>query len=192
MLQIATVVTFLCKVVTKCKKLYITKGTYCVIIQMMKYAKNRRAEMFRRFFVVQIYGKAVNGMADKLSRKEQTIVNYKANGGNMKKAMIDAGYSETYADRNSKYLLGIIGEQIKSEQEGIKAEGIKTVAEIQQWWSKKMDDPKVADKDKIRCSENLARSQGGFVDNVQLNGQLNNNPYSGLTTEELKKLIEDD
>jgi len=131
-------------------------------------------------------------MADKLSRKEQTIVNYKANGGNMKKAMIDAGYSETYADRNSKYLLGIIGEQIKSEQEEIKAEGIKTVAEIQQWWSAKMDDPKVADKDKIRCSENLARSQGGFVDNVQLNGQLNNNPYSGLTTEELKKLIEDD
>lgn len=39
MLQIVTVVTFLCKVVTKCKKLYITKGTYCVIIQMMKYVK---------------------------------------------------------------------------------------------------------------------------------------------------------
>lgn len=107
-------------------------------------------------------------MADKLSRKEQTIVNYKANGGNMKKAMIDAGYSETYADRNSKYLLGIIGEQIKSEQEGIKAEGIKTVAEIQQWWSAKMDDPAVADKDKIRCSENLARSQGGFIDKVNV------------------------
>lgn len=39
MLKIATVVTFLCKVVTKCKKLYITKGTYCVIIQKMKYVK---------------------------------------------------------------------------------------------------------------------------------------------------------
>ena len=38
-LQIASVVTFLCKVVTKCKKLYITKGTYCVIIQKMKYVK---------------------------------------------------------------------------------------------------------------------------------------------------------
>lgn len=38
-LQIVCVVTFLRKVVAKCKKLYNTKGTYCVIIQMMKYVK---------------------------------------------------------------------------------------------------------------------------------------------------------
>ena len=43
----------------------------------------------------------------KLNRREQTIMNYMQNGGNIKKAMIDAGYSETYADRNSKYLLGM-------------------------------------------------------------------------------------
>lgn len=106
-------------------------------------------------------------MADKLSRKEQTVINYMANGGNMKKAMIDAGYSETYADKNSKYLLGIIGEQIKQEQEEVKADGIKTVAEIQQWWSNMMDDYAVEARDRIRCSENLARSQGAFIDKVQ-------------------------
>lgn len=129
-------------------------------------------------------------MPSKLSRREQTIVNYKANGGNMKKAMIDAGYSETYADRNSKYLLGIIGEQIKEEQKGIKEEGIKTVAEIQKWWSTVMDDKTVEYKDRIRCSENLAKSQGGFIENVNVSGQVNN-PMAGLTTEELKKLIND-
>lgn len=129
-------------------------------------------------------------MAEKLSRREQTIINYKANGGNMKKAMIDAGYSETYADRNSKYLLGIIGEQIKEEQEGIKAEGIKSVAEIQKWWSTVMDDKTVEYKDRIRCSENLAKSQGGFIENVNVSGQVNN-PMAGLTTEELRKLIDE-
>ena len=51
----------------------------------------------------------------KLNRREQTIMNYMQNGGNIKKAMIDAGYSETYADRNSKYLLGIIGDEIKGQ-----------------------------------------------------------------------------
>ena len=129
-------------------------------------------------------------MPSKLSRREQTIVNYKANGGNMKKAMIDAGYSETYADRNSKYLLGIIGEQIKEEQKGIKEEGIKTVAEIQKWWSTVMDDKTVEYKDRIRCSENLAKSQGGFIENVNVSGQVNN-PMAGLTTEELRKLIDE-
>ena len=129
-------------------------------------------------------------MGDKLSRREQTIINFKANGGNMKKAMIDAGYSETYADRNSKYLLGIIGEQIKEEQKEIKFEGIKTVADIQKWWSDKMDDPNVEDRDKIRCSENLAKSQGAFIEKVEVNGQVNN-PMAGLTTDELKKLIND-
>lgn len=130
-------------------------------------------------------------MSDKLSRKEQTIINYKANGGNMKRAMIDAGYSETYADRNSKYLLGIIGEQIKEEQKQIKDAGIKSVADIQKWWSDIIDNVNVEYRDRIKCSENLAKSLGAFTDKVVVEGQVNN-PMASLTTEELKKLIADE
>ena len=54
MLQIATVVTFLCKVVTKCKKLYITKGTYCVIIQMMKYVKPPGSDALAVFYCANL------------------------------------------------------------------------------------------------------------------------------------------
>ena len=111
-------------------------------------------------------------MADKLSRKEQTIVNYKANGGNMKKAMIDAGYSETYADKNSRYLMGIIGEQIKEEQEEIKKDKIKTIEDIQEWWSGMIDAEDVPAKEKIKCSELLVKSQGGFVDRVNVSGTV--------------------
>lgn len=127
---------------------------------------------------------------EKLSRRDQTIINFKKNGGNMKRAMIDAGYSETYADKNSKYLLGIIGEQIIEEQKPIKNKEIKSVEEIQEWWSATMDDDAVEMKDRIRCSENLAKSQGAFIEKVELNGQINN-PMARLTTEELKKLIDD-
>ena len=130
-------------------------------------------------------------MGLKLNRREQTIINYKMNGGNMKKAMIDAGYSETYADKNSKYLLGIIGGQIKEEQEEIKSKQIKSVEEIQEWWAEMMENTNAKDADRIKCSELLAKSQGAFIDKVELNGSVNN-PFAGMSTEELKKLIDDE
>lgn len=111
-------------------------------------------------------------MGKSTDRQQQVILNYKANGGNMKKAMIDAGYSETYADRNSKYLLGIIGEQIKEQQEDIKSEKIKTVEQIQEWWSEIVDDPTVEKAQQIKCSELLVKSQGGFLDRVDVNGSV--------------------
>lgn len=100
----------------------------------------------------------------KINRREQAKLNYMENGGNMKRAMIDAGYSESYADRNSQYLLGIIGEQIKEEQKEIKNEKIKTVAQIQERWSAWMDSAELSYTERIKCSELLAKSQGGFID----------------------------
>lgn len=38
----------------------------------------------------------------------------------------------------------------------------------------------------------LANNFSGWADKVEVKGQLDNNPYAGLTTEELKKLIKDD
>lgn len=127
----------------------------------------------------------------KLSRRDQTVINYKKNGGNMKQAMIDAGYSETYACKNSKYLLDIIGQQIIEEQTEVKDKEIKSIGEIQKWWSDKMDDEGEELKDRIRCSENLAKSLGAFVENVKVSGQINN-PFAGLSTEELKRLADED
>lgn len=107
-------------------------------------------------------------------RQEKAMLNYKANGGNMKKAMIDAGYSELYADRNSQYLLGIIGEQIKEEQEQIRCKKIKTVEEIQEWWSANVDNDELDIKDRLKSSELLVRSQGGFIDNLKGNINVSN------------------
>lgn len=104
---------------------------------------------------------------EKLDRRTQTILNYKQNGGNMKKAMIDAGYSETYADKNARYLLGIIGEQIKEEQENIKSDKIKSVQEIQEWWSSNIDNEDIDMNSRMKSSELLVKSMGGFVDKVE-------------------------
>lgn len=103
----------------------------------------------------------------KLDRREQTKINYMKNGGNMKKAMIDAGYSETYADRNSQYLMGIIGDEIKEMQEEILSDEIKSVEEIQHWWSSLVDDPEVDMNTRMKASENIVKSRGGFIQKVE-------------------------
>ena len=126
---------------------------------------------------------------EKLDRKEQTVLNYKKNGGNMKKAMIDAGYSESYANSHSKYLSGIIGQRIIDSQKTIRNENIKSIEEIQVFWSEVMDDETEEMQYRLKSSELLAKSQGGFIENVNLSGTIN--PLAGLTTEELKKLVDD-
>ena len=103
----------------------------------------------------------------KLDRREQTKINYMKNGGNMKKAMIDAGYSETYADKNARYLMGIIGEEIKEDQKNIRSDEIKSVENIQQWWSSLVDDPEMDMNTRMRASENIVKSRGGFIQKVE-------------------------
>ena len=85
----------------------------------------------------------------------------------MKKAMIDAGYSETYADKNARYLMGIIGDEIKEEQKEIKSDEIKSVEDIQQWWSELVDDPDMDMNTRMRASENIVKSRGGFIQKVE-------------------------
>ena len=106
-------------------------------------------------------------MGKSKARQQQVILNYKANGGNMKKAMIDAGYSEAYADKNSKYLMGIIGEEIKAQQKEVVSEKIKSITEIQEWWSSVIDNEELKFENRVKCSELLAKSQGGFIDRIE-------------------------
>ena len=127
----------------------------------------------------------------KLNRQEQAKLNYMQNGGNIKKAMIDAGYSETYADRNSKYLLGIIGQEIKEAQENIRQDHIKSIEEVQQWWSSIIDNAEEGTKDRLKASELLVKSKGGFMDRVEVTGHKKD-PFDELTVEELRQLIDDD
>lgn len=48
----------------------------------------------------------------------------------------------------------------------------------------------VSSCDKVRALELLGRHLGMFKDKVEVSGSINN-PYEGLTTEELKKLVKD-
>lgn len=120
--------------------------------------------------------------------QRDAVLNYKANGGDMKKAMIDAGYAESTARAQQRRLLNLVGQEIKDVQNEIDSPKIKTITEIQEFWSENMDDVNCDMQYRVKCSELLAKSQGAFVENVNVNGRINN-PMAGLTTEELKKLV---
>ena len=122
--------------------------------------------------------------------RQQAALNYKQNGGNMKQAMIDAGYSESYANDHAKKVSGKVGKQIEEYQKEIKSDKIKSVAEIQAWWTEQMENLENDMKDRIKVSELLAKSQGAFIEKVELSGEVNN-PFAGLSTEDLKKLVND-
>lgn len=108
---------------------------------------------------------------DYAQMRRDVVLNYKANGGNMKQAMLDAGYSESYANDHSDYLSEIIGEEIREAQKEIDSPKIKSIQEIQEWWSEIMENTEEDMKDRIKCSELLARSSGAFVEKVQLSGE---------------------
>jgi hypothetical protein len=116
--------------------------------------------------VAKYIERGMRGMP-KLNRREQTKINYLKNGGNMKKAMIDAGYSETYADKNARYLMGIIGNEIQEMQEDIRSDEIKSVEDIQRWWSSLVDDVDTDMITRMRASENIVKSRGGFIQKVE-------------------------
>ena len=132
--------------------------------------------------VAKYIERGMRGMP-KLNRREQTKINYLKNGGNMKKAMIDAGYSETYADKNARYLMGIIGEEIQEAQEDIRSDEIKSVEDIQKWWSSLVDDDVIDMNTRMRASENIVKSRGGFIQKVDA---------SVSYEDSLKKVVDED
>lgn len=111
---------------------------------------------------------------------------------NATQAAIRAGYSEKTANEQGARMLAKVSiqEYIKQFQNKIDQHNIKSVEEVQQWWSEVMADDEEKMHNRIKASELLVKSKGGFIDKVTLNGNINN-PFKELTTEELKKLASD-
>lgn len=68
----------------------------------------------------------------------------------------------------------------------IKQEMLAVIAEIKQ------TDSKLSIKlhDKLKALELLGRHLGMFKDKLEISGELHNNPFEGLTTEELKNIVQ--
>ena len=130
----------------------------------------------------------------KLTTKQKAFCDYYIeNGGNGTEAAIKAGYSEkTAAEMSSENLRkpNIIF-YLKERNKQVESSRILSMQEIQQFWSDTIVDELREFKDRLKASELLGRSKGGFIDKVSHTGNVNvSNPLQGLSTEELKALLE--
>lgn len=113
--------------------------------------------------------------------------------GNATQAAIKAGYSDKYAGQNADKILKNtnVKEYLSYFQKQVDQTAIKSVEEVQRWWSSIIDDTEEGTKDRLKASELLVKSKGGFMDKVEVTGKKKD-PFDDLTVEELRQLIDDD
>ena len=81
-------------------------------------------------------------------------------------------------------------ERLRELAEQSTTEAVMNATQRKEWLTSIIRSESEETKDKLKAVDILNRMEGEYVDKVQLGGQVNN-PMAGLTTEELKKLIND-
>lgn len=81
-------------------------------------------------------------------------------------------------------------ERLRELAEQSTTEAVMNATQRKEWLTSIIRSENEETKDKLKAVDILNRMEGEYVDKVQLGGQVNN-PMAGLTTEELKKLIND-
>lgn len=115
---------------------------------------------------------------------------------NAGQAAINAGYSSKSAQSQASQILkdSEVVEYLKKRKNEIsqelRQEFIFDALEARKVMHNILTDPEAEDKDRIAVAKDFL-DRAGFkpTDEVKLSGEVNN-PFAGLTTEELKKLIE--
>ena len=130
-----------------------------------------------------------------MTERQKKFSEYYAQCGNAAQSAIQAGYSEKYAGQNADKLLKNtnIADYIRELTEAAQTARIMTARERQAILSDMAKDAQNELSDRIRAIDTLNKMTGEYVTKVQ--GNINadvNNPFSKLSTEELKKLITDD
>lgn len=132
----------------------------------------------------------------KLTVKQQRFADYYIETGNAAESAIRAGYSKKTARSIGQENLTkpYIKDYIIRRNKELEDARIADMKEVKQFWTATMRSQMVEPKDRLKASEMLARTNGAFIDRVDHAGsvEVKNNPFNDLTTEELKKLIDDE
>ena len=129
----------------------------------------------------------------KLNVRQKVFCEYYVASGNATDSAIKAGYKEKYAGVNSDKLLKNtnIQKYIEELQEKAKGNRIMTAIERREFLTSMIKDAAVKDTDRLKALDILNKMDGEYTQKVEVNGNINSNPFSNLTTDELKEIIKD-
>lgn len=129
----------------------------------------------------------------KLNARQKAFCEYYVASGNATESARKAGYSESYAMNRIHELMknvGICG-YIEELNKDIKDKRIADMTEVKEFWTDVLRNNDAKMQDRLKASEYIAKTNGAFLDKVEVKGEVKtDNPFSGLTTEELKKIID--
>lgn len=126
--------------------------------------------------------KYAQGLASGLSQRNA----YRAafpNSVKWKDTTVDVKACELASDDKILVRLRELGKQATSR-------AVMTATQRKEWLTDVILSDAEKTQDKLKAVDILNRMDGEYIDKVVVDGQVNN-PLAGLTTEELKKLIED-
>ena len=129
-------------------------------------------------------------VALKLNARQKAFCEYYVASGNATESAIKAGYKERYARQNTPKLLRnttLVG-YIKELREKTKTSRIMTAIERREFLTEVIKNGKEKIQDRLKALDILNKMDGEYIEKMQLSGQLNTNPFSGLTIEELRAL----
>jgi phage terminase small subunit len=108
----------------------------------------------------------------RLTSMQEKFVREFAKGKSATQACKDAGYSETYANREASQLLGKpqIREAIDKLNQKLASPAIADVKERREFWTTTLRNCDVPWKDRLRASELLGKSEGDFIDRHEHTG----------------------
>lgn len=130
----------------------------------------------------------------KLNARQKAFCEFYVACGNATEAAKKAGYSERYTNKNVNKLRQntAIIEYIEELQKKAQSSRIMSAVERKEWLTRVLNDDEAKLNDKLKALDILNKMDGEYTEKVQLSGELNTNPFKNLTTEELRKLAEDD
>ena len=129
----------------------------------------------------------------KLNARQKSFCEYYVASGNATDAAIKAGYKE----KNARFIgsenltKANIKEYIEELQEKAKGNRIMTAIERREFLTKLILKEETKDTDRLKAVDILNKMDGEYTQKVEVNGNINSNPFNGLTTDELKEIIKD-
>jgi hypothetical protein len=126
--------------------------------------------------------KFVQGLANGLSQRAAYRAAFPTSK-NWKDTTVDVKACELAKD--NKVLV-----RLKELQQLSTSSAIMTATQRKEWLTDLIKDEDEETKDRLKALDILNKMDGEYTEKVELNGNVNN-PFEGLTTEELKKLIRD-
>lgn len=137
------------------------------------------------------YAKERSGEA--VTERQKKFAEYYAQSGNAAQSAIKAGYSDSYAThRTDEMLRNVeIAEYIKELSQKAQNERILTAKDRQEMLSDIAKDKHNLLSERIKAIDTLNKMTGEYTTKIQADMNANvNNPFAALSTDELKKLID--